>query len=69
MGRTIWKYIGIGILVDLGAMFFAELAGDFFNGMSWGDAAVLGGILYLCILIVVCTGVLLHHMDKNHPER
>lgn len=69
MGRTIAKYIGISILVGIGAVLFAELAGDFFNGMPWGDAAVLGGIVYLCIVMVVCTGVILHHIDKRNKDR
>ncbi len=65
MGKTIGKYVGISILVVIGEVLFAELAGDFFRGMPWGDAAVLGGIMYLCIVIVVCTGVILHHIDKQ----
>lgn len=68
MGKTILKSLGLGILAALGAMLFAEMAGVIFNGLPWGDAAVLGGIMYLCILLVICTGVILHHIDKKRKD-
>ncbi len=65
MGKTILKSLGFGLLASLGAMLFAEMAGAIFSGLSWGVAAVLGGILYLCLLLVPCTGLILHRMDKK----
>ncbi|MEG0895217.1 MAG: hypothetical protein RSE07_00605 [Oscillospiraceae bacterium] len=61
----ILKYILFGILVAIGGMFFADIIGDFFNGMDYGSASVLGICMYLCIVVVTCTGIIVHKIDKN----
>lgn len=53
------RYILLGIAVAAGGVIFSDLCGDFFNGMPYGNAVNLGIGLYLCIVIVVCTGVIL----------
>ncbi len=59
------KYVLIGILVAIGGMFAAELAGDFFNGMDWDSAAVVGICMYLCVVIVTCTGLILSKLEEE----
>ena len=60
------KYLLIGIIVAIGGMFFSELCGDFFNGLGdYGSSVVYGIGLYLCIVIVACTGLILNRLDKD----
>ena len=63
--KSIWKYILIGILVAVGGMFVSDIAGDFFNGMDYGSGCVLGICMYLCVVIVTCTGVIIAKLNKN----
>ena len=60
------KCLLIGIIVAIGGMFFSDLYGNIFNGS--GDyrlSAILGIGLYLCIVIVTCTGLILNRLDKD----
>ena len=60
------KYLLIGIIVAIGGIFFSELCGVFFNGLGdYGLSVVYGIGLYLCIVIVTCTGLILNRLDKN----
>ena len=40
--KKIWQFVLAGIAVAIGGMFFSDLVGDFFNGMDYGSASVLG---------------------------
>lgn len=66
--KEIWKYICIGIAVAVGGMFFSDILGDFFNGMDYGSAAVLGICMYLCVVVVTCTGIIVSKIDRRSPS-
>lgn len=55
--KKIGSYFGIGCIVAIIGLFFSELCGDFFNGMDYGSACVLGMGMYLCVVIITCTGI------------
>ena len=59
----------MGIVVAIGGMFFSELCGNFFNGLrDYGSAVVFGIGLYLCIVIVTCTGLILNRLEKDKAD-
>ena len=66
--KKIWQFVLAGIAIAIGGMFFADLVGDFFNGMDYGSASVLGICMYLCVVVVTCTGVIVSKLDKNSEE-
>ena len=66
--KKIWQFILVGIVIAYGGMWFSDLAGDFFNGMDYGSASVLGICMYLCVVVVTCTGVIVSKLDKNSEE-
>ena len=66
--KKIWQFVLAGIAVAIGGMFFADLAGEFFNGMDYGSASVLGICMYLCVVVVTCTGIIVSKLDKNSEE-
>ena len=59
------RWLALGIAVAVGGLFAASLFAELFNGMEFGDAVCLGIELYLCIVVVVCTGAILSHKDKK----
>ena len=63
--KGILKYLAAGILVALGGMLFSDLTGSLFNGMPYGDAVTLGIGMYLCVVVVVCTGMIISRLDKK----
>lgn len=64
-GKRILKYFLIGVAVAVGGMFFLDLTGDFFNGMPYGDAVTLGIGMYVCIVVITCTGVIVSHIERK----
>lgn len=69
MGNNGWKrilkYFLAGLAVAAGGMLFSDIAGEFFNGMDYGSAVNLGIGMYLCVVVVACTGIIVSHLDKK----
>ena len=63
--EKIWKDVLIGGIVAGGGLFFSDMIGGLFNGMDYGSACVLGISLYLCVVVITCTGVIVTKLDKN----
>lgn len=67
--QKIGQFVLAGIVVAIGGMFVSELTGKIFNGMDYGSASVLGIGMYLCVVVVACTGIIVSKLDKNsHSE-
>lgn len=63
--KKIWTYFAIGCVLAIVGMFFSDICGDFFNGMDYGSACVLGIGMYLCVVVVTCTGVIVSKLDDK----
>lgn len=60
--RNILRYLLIGIVVALGGMFFALAMDSLFSGE---ESLSVGIGMYICILIVTCTGIVVTRLRKN----
>ena len=63
--RTILGYFVIGLAVAFGGMLFSDLCGNFFNGMEYGAACTVGMGIYLCVVVITCTGIIVSHLEKR----
>ncbi|MCI9155515.1 MAG: hypothetical protein HFF44_01085 [Lawsonibacter sp.] len=64
--KNIWQYILLGIAVAIGGMFVSAIAGSFFNGLGgYGFGCILGICMYLCIVVVTCTGIVVTKLNKD----
>lgn len=63
--RTILGYFVIGLAVAFGGMLFSDVCGNFFNGMEYGAACTLGMGIYLCVVVITCTGIIVSHLEKK----
>lgn len=66
--KKILQWFVVGIVLAIGGMFFSDLTGDFFNGMDYGSAVVLGICMYLCVVVVTCTGIIVSKLDKSSGD-
>lgn len=57
--KKIGTYFGLGCVLAVVGMLFADICGSFFSGMEYGSACVLGMGMYLCVVIVTCTGIII----------
>ena len=65
---SVWRYLGIGCAVAIGGMFAAEISGSVFNGMDYGSACTVGLGMYLCVVVVTCTGVIISKITSKSGE-
>ena len=63
--RTILGYFVIGLAVAFGGVLFSDVCGDFFNGMEYGAACTLGMGIYLCVVVITCTGIIVSYLEKK----
>ncbi|MDE6607653.1 MAG: hypothetical protein K2K54_07860 [Lachnospiraceae bacterium] len=63
--KKLWQYILVGAAAAIGGLFVSDITGEIFNGMDYGSACVLGICMYLCVVIVTCTGIIVTKLDKN----
>ena len=62
---SVIKYVVAGIVVAVVGMFVSDYAGRLFTGMDYGSGAVLGVCMYLCVVVVTCTGIIISKMERN----
>ncbi len=65
--KKIGTYVVIGLVVAFVGVLLADGFADIFNGLSYSTGVVLGMCAYLCVVIVVCTGVLAAKLERR-PE-
>ena len=64
--KNIWKYILAGIVVAVVGLYVSGIAGRFFNGLGgYGFGCILGICIYLCIVVVTCTGIIIAKIDSK----
>lgn len=66
--KKVWTYFVMGCVIAIVGMFFSDICGHFFNGMDYGSACVLGMGMYLCVVIVTCTGIIVSKITSNQNE-
>ncbi len=63
--RTILGYFVIGLAVAFGGVLFSDVCGNFFNGMEYGAACTVGMGIYLCVVVITCTGIIVSYLEKK----
>lgn len=66
--KRVWAYFGIGCLVAIIGMYFSDICGATFNGMDYGSACVLGMGMYLCVVVITCTGIIVSKIDAKSKK-
>ncbi len=58
----------LGLALAAAGLLFSSWFGSVFNGLQYGAAVVLGMCAYLCVLLVVCTGLLLSRLGGGDKK-
>ena len=66
--KKVWTYFAIGCALAIVGMLFSDICGKFFNGMDYGSACVLGMGMYLCVVVVTCTGIIISKITSKQSE-
>ena len=65
---VIGKAVLIGLLVAAGGLFAAQFGMELLNGIPNGGGTYVGAALYLCVLVVVCTGVIISKINRINEK-
>ena len=63
--NTILKSMLIGIGTETACIVFGGLFAGFFNGFSLEAATITGMLAFLCIVVVVCCGIIVAKIEKK----
>lgn len=63
--KKIGQSVVLGLVVAGVGMYVSAFAGSFFSGMDFGSASVLGICMYLCVVVVTCTGVIVAKLEES----
>ena len=63
--KTIIKSILVGLVVAIIGNIFSEIYRIVFNGLGVDTGRILGIGTYICIVIVVCTGIIITQVNKR----
>ena len=66
--KKIGSYFAIGCVVAIIGMLVSDICGSIFNGMDYGSACVLGIGMYLCVVVVTCTGIIVSKISSKTNE-
>ena len=63
--KKVLKYFAIGLVVSFVGVLFSDITGTVFNGMDYGSACAVGMGMYLCIVVIVCTGIIVSKLESK----
>ena len=67
--KKVLTYFAAGCLFAIIGLFFTANLRNLFNGIDDAGACVLGMGMYLCVVIVTCTGIIVSKItDKQNKD-
>ena len=66
--KKVWTYFGIGCVVAIVGILFAAVFASFFNGLDYGSACTLGMGMYLCVVVITCTGLIISRLESRSKK-
>ena len=65
--REIISYFIIGMAIAF-VGFLYLFFGSFFNGIDYGSACILEMGAYLCVVVVICTCIIISKLDRKYKS-
>ena len=65
--KKIGKYFAIGCVVAFIGLHFSDICGDIIS-MEYGSACVVGMGMYLCVVVITCTGIIVSKISSSSNE-
>lgn len=67
--KKVLTYFAVGCLFAIIGLFFTANLRNLFNGIDDAVACVLGMGMYICVVIVTCTGIIVSKItDKQNKD-
>ena len=66
--KKVWTYFAIGCVVAIVGMYFADIFSSIFNRIDYGAACALGMGMYLCVVVITCTGIVISRISAKPNE-
>lgn len=66
--KKVWAYFAIGCMVAIVGMLFADIFSSIFNGIDYAAACALGIGMYLCVVVITCTGIIVSKISSKQSD-
>lgn len=66
--KKVWIYLVTGLFVAAVGVLVSDIVGDIFNGMDYGSACAVGMGMYLCVVVVTCTGIIVSKIESKSTK-
>ena len=66
--KRILKYFAIGCVLAIAGIIFSANCAGLFNGMDIEKACILVMEMYLCVVVVTCTGIIVSKITSKQNE-
>ena len=63
--KKVGAYFVIGLVVAFVGVLLSDVFADLFNGLPYGTGAILGMGVYLCVVVITCTGIIISKLDDK----
>ena len=67
--KKIGAYFVIGLIIAFVGIWVSDILADFFNGLPYGEGAVLGMCAYLCVVVIICTGIIVSKIEEKSESK
>ena len=64
MKKRLFVSLLLGILIAVAGLYFSIFFADILGSSADASSVICGWGVYLCIVLVVCTGLILHKLEK-----
>lgn len=59
------RHTALGLVVAAVGVLVSDICGDLFNGMDYGSACAVGMGAYLCVVVIVCAGIVVSKLEER----
>lgn len=66
--KKILTYFAIGCFLAIVGALFSDICGSIFNGMDYGTACAIGIGMFLCVVVVTCTGIIVSKIESKKKD-
>lgn len=67
--KSLLGWFAAGLIAAFGGVLFSDLFGDFFNGLPNGTGPILGMGVFLCVVLITCTGIVVIKIDQTKDDK
>lgn len=67
--KKVGAFFVIGLVIAFVGVIVSDVFADIFNGLPYGTGAILGMGVYLCVVVITCTGIIISKLEEKAENK